>query len=73
MCFGINIKANAIALFSHGAPGRVFGPIRHNNGDLVIVGVNVFFHGQSTFKSGRVYTQPNAGTQGFLASIFGRI
>ena len=40
----IDVEAQRIARLTIGGAGLVFGAVRHQNGDLVVLGMNVFFH-----------------------------
>lgn len=58
--FGINVEAHYIAGLAPGGAGFVFGAIGHHHGDVMIVGVDVFFHHRSLWLLESVKT-------GFLA------
>src|SRR3546814_10912552 len=44
-----------------GRAGLVLAPVGHHDGDLVIVGVDVFLHGSGPLKRRAVYLRPRFG------------
>src|SRR3546814_15807104 len=48
---GVDVQAHGDARLAVGRAGLVLAPVGHHDGDLVIVGVDVFLHGSGDRKS----------------------
>src|SRR3546814_5158290 len=58
---GVDVQAHGDARLAVGRAGLVLAPVGHHDGDLVIVGVDVFLHGSGPLKRRAVYLRPRFG------------
>src|SRR3546814_10045121 len=58
---GVDVQAHGDARLAVGRAGLVLAPVGHQDGDLVIVGVDVFLHGSGPLKRRAVYLRPRFG------------
>src|SRR5690606_38929451 len=70
MGLGVDVQAHGLTRLAVGRARLVLGPVGHHDGDLVIIGVDVFLHGSGPLKRRAVYpTAPPGASLGSLLMV----
>src|SRR6266481_4557469 len=60
---GVDLQPQRVARLAVGGAGLVRGAVRHQHGDLVVVGVDAFLHGPGPSRKRRLYIEARPRAQ----------